>query len=92
MERNTSAVQPAQRKPSQEDQSNTLEPTVHEQDETASRFTMPGISNEDMRAQIAEAAYYLAERRGFAAGGEVEDWLAAEEQIKSSRGLVAAPN
>lgn len=30
---------------------------------------------------IAEAAYYLAERRHFAPGCEVEDWLAAERAI-----------
>lgn len=30
---------------------------------------------------IAEAAYFRAERRGFAPGGEAEDWLAAETEI-----------
>lgn len=30
---------------------------------------------------IALAAYYRAERRGFAPGGELEDWLAAESEI-----------
>jgi hypothetical protein len=30
---------------------------------------------------IAEAAYYLAERRGFEAGHELEDCLAAEAGI-----------
>lgn len=30
---------------------------------------------------IAEAAYYLAEKRGFGFGREVEDWLLAEKQI-----------
>jgi hypothetical protein len=30
---------------------------------------------------IATAAYYCAERRGFAAGGELADWLAAEAEI-----------
>jgi hypothetical protein len=30
---------------------------------------------------IAEAAYFLAERRGFSAGGDVDDWLAAEKLI-----------
>jgi hypothetical protein len=30
---------------------------------------------------IAEAAYYRAERRGFAPGFELEDWLAAEREI-----------
>jgi hypothetical protein len=30
---------------------------------------------------IAEAAYLRAERRGFAAGNEEEDWLAAEAEV-----------
>jgi hypothetical protein len=33
---------------------------------------------------IAEAAYYCAERRGFAAGHELEDWVQAEAQIARS--------
>ncbi len=31
--------------------------------------------------KIAEAAYYRAEARGFAAGHEMEDWLEAESEI-----------
>ena len=31
--------------------------------------------------QIAEAAYFRAEARGFAPGGEVEDWIAAEAEV-----------
>lgn len=34
---------------------------------------------------IAEAAYYRAERRGFAPGHELEDWLAAQEEIMGKR-------
>jgi hypothetical protein len=30
---------------------------------------------------IADAAYYRAEQRGFGAGHELEDWLAAEAEI-----------
>ncbi len=30
---------------------------------------------------IAEAAYYLAEKRGFAPGHDAADWAAAEKQI-----------
>lgn len=30
---------------------------------------------------IQEAAYYLAERRGFANGSPEEDWLTAEAQV-----------
>ena len=33
------------------------------------------------QALIAIAAYYRAERRGFAAGCELDDWLAAEAEI-----------
>lgn len=35
---------------------------------------------------IAEAAYYRAEKRGFAAGFELEDWLAAEREILTRLG------
>ena len=36
---------------------------------------------EDRSASIAKAAYFIAERRGFAPGHELEDWLAAENQV-----------
>ncbi len=39
----------------------------------------PGAAQ--LQPLIAEAAYYRAERRGFAPGQEVEDWLAAEQEI-----------
>lgn len=38
------------------------------------------ISNEEI---IAVAAYYLAERRGFSSGQELDDWLQAEKEIES---------
>jgi DUF2934 family protein len=31
---------------------------------------------------IAEAAYYLAQKRGFAGENALDDWLAAEQQIR----------
>jgi hypothetical protein len=34
------------------------------------------------RRMIAEAAYYLAERRGFEPGHELEDWFTAECEIQ----------
>ena len=37
-------------------------------------------------AMIAEAAYFCAERRGFAPGHELEDWLQAEAQLVCSVG------
>lgn len=59
----------------------------HGRDASQPGNTRPGASpdsNPEARAQmIAEAAYYLSEQRGFAPGHEVEDWLAAEQQIDS---------
>lgn len=41
------------------------------------------FSGSDNREElIATAAYYRAEQRGFVEGGEVEDWLAAEDDIE----------
>ena len=42
-----------------------------------------GMGPEERRQLIAEAAYLRAESRGFAAGGEAEDWLLAEQEIDS---------
>ncbi len=36
------------------------------------------------RAKVAEAAYFIAERRGFGPGHELEDWLAAEAEIEAT--------
>ncbi len=45
----------------------------------------PATIPQDMRrGMIAEAAYLRAERRGFAPGGEDEDWLAAEAEVDPS--------
>ncbi len=38
----------------------------------------------DLYERIALRAYYRAQARGFAPGAEVEDWVAAEAEIKSS--------
>ena len=43
-------------------------------------MTVP--SAREIYEMIREAAYYRAERRGFAEGGEIEDWLAAEREIE----------
>ena len=44
----------------------------------------PMIDPERRRALIAEAAYFRAERRGFAPGHEAEDWLAAEAEVDTA--------
>lgn len=45
------------------------------------RQMSPGGMPEERRRKVAEAAYYRAERRGFAPGSEDADWLAAEDEI-----------
>ncbi len=40
-----------------------------------------GSDPESRQQAIAQAAYFRAEARGFEPGHELEDWLAAEQQI-----------
>ena len=40
-----------------------------------------GVSAEERRRLIAEAAYFKAERRGFPEDGALEDWVEAEAEI-----------
>jgi hypothetical protein len=39
----------------------------------------------DLRDEIAKAAYYRAEKRGFAPGYEEQDWKAAEAEVRARR-------
>ena len=39
------------------------------------------VGPEQRAALIAEAAFFRAEKRGFAPGHEVEDWFAAESEV-----------
>lgn len=52
-----------------------VHPLDHAGTRTAPRY------REDRHASIAEAAYFRSQRRGFAPGHEIEDWLAAEEEV-----------
>jgi hypothetical protein len=38
----------------------------------------------DHQVKVALAAYFIAERRGFEPGHELDDWLAAEAQIAAA--------
>lgn len=48
--------------------------------------TPAAIGPEDRYRLIAEAAYHRAQKRGFAAGGEVQDWLEAEAEVDARLG------
>ena len=39
------------------------------------------IDAEARRSMIAQAAYFRAEKRGFAGGCELDDWFEAEREI-----------
>jgi hypothetical protein len=45
---------------------------------------------EARRERIAVAAYYIAERRGFAGNNELDDWLDAEKSIEGISAADAA--
>jgi len=42
------------------------------------------IGSEVRRSLVATEAYYRAERRGFIAGHELEDWVAAERAVDAN--------
>jgi hypothetical protein len=46
------------------------------------RFSRPsGPTQQERRRMIAEIAYHRAQQRGFTAGDEINDWLAAEAEV-----------
>ena len=46
------------------------------------------FSPEEHHQMIAKAAYLRAQRRGFEAGHELDDWLWAEHEVNSACGLL----
>jgi hypothetical protein len=68
-----------------------IKPTMSNAEEAepssaADRNSAPGQSFDatTRHSMIAEAAYYRAERRGFAPGGEIQDWCEAESSVDDS--------
>jgi hypothetical protein len=51
--------------------------------ESETATSTSSIDPEVRRQMVAAEAYFRAERRGFAAGQEVEDWIAAESVVDS---------
>lgn len=50
------------------------------------------IAKPNFGASIAERAYYRAEKRGFEPGHELEDWLAAEQELAALEATAEAPS
>lgn len=61
----------------------TRKPTTAPNEPSTDASGEPSASIDDFQAQVAEAAYFLAEQRGFSPGFEMEDWLAAEAQLRT---------
>lgn len=54
--------------------------------QSKSAATAVRVGEDVRRAMIAEAAYFHAQRRGFAPGDELQDWLKAEAEINALLG------
>ena len=48
---------------------------------TAGAGASVAVTTEERHRMITEAAYYLAERRGFTGGNAEDDWLRAEREV-----------
>jgi hypothetical protein len=46
----------------------------------------PAPGAQDRRILIARAAYFRAEKRGFAPGAELQDWVEAEAEVRRLMG------
>ena len=62
-------------------------PAQHEAPKPRARPLEAPSSGEVRYRWIAQAAYLRAERRGFAPGQEIDDWLAAEAEFLAAHGL-----
>ena len=49
------------------------------------RFVQPRPTADRRQAMVAEIAYFLAQRRDFKPGHDLDDWLAAEAQVDQRR-------
>lgn len=57
-------------------------PSMRPADGRASGNTRAKLSPEEVYRLIQESAYFKAKERGFAPGGEVQDWIEAEAEVR----------
>jgi hypothetical protein len=55
---------------------------------TATKIEAIEVTENERHHLISTAAYYLAERRGFIPGLELQDWLKAEAEIDKNLGKI----
>jgi hypothetical protein len=63
----------------------TFPVTDNDQSPDSGQSHVANAPHADRQRRIAVAAYLRAERRGFAPGAELEDWLEAEREDDSRR-------
>ena len=51
---------------------------------SADPATQSSMIDEQTRQRIAERAYYRAQQRGFSPGYELDDWFAAEAEVRNA--------
>lgn len=77
-----SKVEPAAKKPAAKPAGSKAVPKAVAPKAVAPRAKRPkGVPPEQRRNYIEMAAYYIAERRAFAPGNPLEDWVQAEAEI-----------
>jgi hypothetical protein len=85
------AVQPQSKSAAKPDGKNATKPATSVMPNTTGK-SGPGpaassvASNEKVYQLIAETAYFKAKARGFAPGGEVQDWIEAEAEVRRRLG------
>jgi hypothetical protein len=75
--KDTLTATPAPKKPRASRKKVTVQPVAIEE-----KVVTPVVM-EDLSDMIAVAAYYIAAQRNFAPGRELDDWLVAEQTVKS---------
>jgi len=60
---------------------NVLKPTIFPAGFLCMQTYKAPHNSEERNACIAEAAYFIAMRRGFSPGHELQDWLTAENEV-----------
>jgi Protein of unknown function (DUF2934) len=58
-------------------------PRIRPPERETSGNTQPQLSPEEVYRLIQESAYFKAKARGFAPGHEVQDWIEAEQEVRS---------
>jgi len=89
--RAATAPKPAAKKVATAKKAATAKATARRPASTASRPAVTAPSATGREEMVRTAAYFRAERRGFAPGYEWEDWLAAEAEVSALAGSRPAP-